>query len=128
MTKNFGDFFKCDVVALLPGKEDTVKVMESTSRSIDFGDNEAGISQWVYKNNKTAGRGTDTLSSSPWYFIPMSANNSVMGVIAIHKRGEGTHFSKEESAYIDSFANIAAMSVSRALSMSSYMDYVMKSL
>ncbi len=129
ITNNFGDFFKCDVMALLPGKEDTVKIMASTERSMKFGENEIGISQWVYKNGKTAGKGTDTLSSSPWYYIPMSANNSVIGVIAVYKRGGGgDSFTKEEIAYLDSFANIAAMSVSRALSMSSYMDYVIKSL
>jgi two-component system sensor histidine kinase KdpD len=128
ITKNVGDFFKSDVVVLLPGKEDTVKIMASTERSIAFGENEIGISQWVYKNSKTAGKGTNTLSSSQWYYIPMSANNSVIGVISIYKRERDVFFTKEESEYLDSFANIAAMSLSRALSMSSYMDYVLKSL
>ncbi len=128
ITKNVGDFFKSDVVVLLPGKEDTVKIMASTERSIAFGENEIGISQWVYKNSKTAGKGTNTLSSSQWYYIPMSANNSVIGVISIYKRERDIFFTKEESEYLDSFANIAAMSLSRALSMSSYMDYVLKSL
>ncbi len=126
--KNIGDFFKSDVIVLLPGKEDNVKIMAETEDRAVFGENEKGISQWVYKNNKTAGRGTDTLSSSPWFYMPLSANNSVIGVIAILKKDDKTFFSKDEVRYLDSFANIAAMSISRALSISSSMDYILKSL
>jgi two-component system sensor histidine kinase KdpD len=126
--KNFGDFFKSDVVILLPGKEDNIKVMANTENSIPFGDNEIGISHWVYKNGKPAGRGSETLASSKWYYLPLTANNTVIGVLALLKTEDSASFSKEESSYLDSFANIAAMSISRALSMSSYMEYVMKSL
>ncbi len=127
INKNFADFFKSDVVIMLPGKEDTVKVMSNTEGGAPFGENELGISHWVYKNGKAAGRGTDTLSSSPWYYMPLTANNAVIGVMAILKK-ENLPFTKDENSYLDSFANIAAMSISRALSMSSYMDYVLKSL
>ncbi len=128
INKNISEFFKCEVVILLPNKEDIVKIMGSTEKTESFSGNESGIAQWVYKNGKTAGRGTDTLSSSQWFYLPMKTHDSVIGVLAILKKDNDPQLSKDQARYLDSFANISAMSISRALSMSSYLDYIMKSL
>jgi two-component system sensor histidine kinase KdpD len=128
IVKNIDELLSCHLVILLPNNEDIVKVMTESENCPKFGENEIGIAHWVYKNGKNAGKDTDTLSSSKWLFIPLSANNNIIGVIALIKKESNRSITKDELRYLDSFTNIGAMAISRALSLSNYINYVMKSL
>lgn len=122
------DFLDCDMAILLPNSKGEIKVSALSENARHFGENERGIANWVYKNEKTAGRSTDTLSSSPWYFVPMKSVHDVIGVLAIYRK-EGLPFlTKEEQEYLDSFTNLIALSISRTLNLSSSIAYLMNML
>ncbi len=44
---------------------------------------EFGVADWVAKNNKSAGSGTNTLPNAQNQYLPVWGNQSVMGVVAI---------------------------------------------
>ena len=48
-----------------------------------FDDRDLGVANWVFEHEKSAGYGTDTLSSSKWYYLPLSAHGLKLGVLAV---------------------------------------------
>ncbi len=41
------------------------------------------MANWVFEHEKSAGYGTDTLASSKWYYLPLSAHELKLGVLAV---------------------------------------------
>lgn len=126
--QELSDFFQAEALVLLPNAVKELRLQPDNEITGHFSEKEISISQWVYQNNKPAGIGTDTLSSSLWYYLPLSSNRTVSGVLAIRKLSEEQTFSSDEESYLDSFSAISATAISRALSWSSTMDFIIKSL
>lgn len=55
---------------------------ESTSGAI-LNDTEAAAARWVQSNGQVAGRFTDTLAASSWWFLPLSADKTTFGVAGL---------------------------------------------
>ena len=55
-------------------------------------------------------------------------NQNVIGVLAIRKKKSGLEFTFDDKSYLDSFIAISAIAISRALSWSSTMDFLIKSI
>jgi len=121
-------FFDTDVTVLVPNKQDEVQLSAVSSEFGGLTDNERGIAQWVYRNGKTAGLGTETLSSSVWYFMPLSSSGAAIGVLALRRKKEAFAFTGDELRVLDSFANIISMAISRAQTLSRSMAFLIDSL
>ena len=126
--KNISVFFKCEALILIPNSEKTLKVVRKSEDSIVFSEIETSIASWVYANGKPAGIGTDTLSSSKWLFQPLMTGENTIGVLAILRNADTKEFTYEEMKYLDSFMNIAALSLSNSMNLSSSISFLMKSL
>lgn len=50
----------------------------------DLSKDEMGVAQWVAKNNRPAGAGTDSLPGSRHSFIPISSQSTVLAVAELH--------------------------------------------
>ena len=55
-----------------------------SQRSRDTPKDELGVAQWVAKNNRPAGAGTDSLPGSRHSFIPISSQSAVLAVAELH--------------------------------------------
>ena len=85
ITNYIWDLFGYDVVIILPD-DDNNKNLKITSRkgnNIQFSDNDLGVANWVFEHDKSAGYGTETLSSSKWYYLPLNAHGVKLGVLAV---------------------------------------------
>jgi two-component system sensor histidine kinase KdpD len=108
-TRYISDSLNYDVLILLPDESKKLYVASSYGKKENFDDHEMAVSNWVFEQGKTAGFGTDTLSSSQWYHIPLKAKMGVMGVMAIAPHNNMT---SEQRHLIDSFANVVSLALS----------------
>ncbi len=111
-TKYISDSFNYDVLILLPDGSQKLYVASSSEKIKKFGDHEMAVSNWVFEQGKTAGLGTDTLSSSQWYHIPLKAQMGILGVMALAPHNNMTN---EQRHLIDAFANVVSLALSNSI-------------
>ena len=78
----------------------------------NYDDHEMGVSNWVYEHQKSAGCGTDTLSSSKWYHIPLKVQKGILGVMAI---APDVNMGNKEKHLIESFASVVSLALSNSI-------------
>ena len=84
ITSYIEDLFNYDVVMILPDNQNNhLKIASRKGNNELFDDRDLGLANWVYEHEKSAGYSTDTLSSSKWYYLPLSAHKSKLGVLAV---------------------------------------------
>ncbi|MBF0473154.1 MAG: sensor histidine kinase KdpD [Nitrospirae bacterium] len=71
-----------------------------------------GIVLWVFENSKPAGRFTETLPSSPYYFVPIKTATGVLGIMAIDVRNL-ILLQHEEKILINNLCNQLAIGLYR---------------
>ena len=71
-----------------------------------------GIAKWVLKNERPAGKFTDTLPSSNLYFTPIKTASETIGVLVIDLK-EYNSFMYEEKLFLDSFSGQLASGIAR---------------
>ena len=76
ITSYIEDLFNYDVVMILPDNNNNLKIVSRKGDNIQFDDGDLGLANWVFEHEKSAGYGTDTLSSSKWYYLPLNAHKS----------------------------------------------------
>ncbi len=111
--------FDSDVVIMLP-RDDSLhenlveKVKSKPSLTLDG--MEQAVAIWVYKNGRHAGKGTNTLSSTRWYYVPLQTRDRVLGVICLVKTKNDTIFTPEQKRLLEAFSGIVALALTRAYS------------
>jgi two-component system, OmpR family, sensor histidine kinase KdpD len=84
ITSYIEDLFNYDVVMILSDNNNNhLKIASRKGNNVIFDDRDLGLANWAYEHEKSAGYGTDTLSSSKWYYLPLSAHKSKLGVLAV---------------------------------------------
>jgi two-component system sensor histidine kinase KdpD len=84
ITSYIEDLFNYDVVMILPDNDNNhLKIASRKGNNVKFDDRDLGLANWVFEHEKSAGYSTDTLSSSKWYYLPLSAHKSRLGVLAV---------------------------------------------
>lgn len=74
----FSRVFDAQVSVALPDENNRIDLAKGGMCEID-----CNIAQWVYDNNQTAGRGTDTLSATSANYFPLKAPMRVRGVLVV---------------------------------------------
>jgi two-component system sensor histidine kinase KdpD len=113
ITKSISEAFDCDVRIFLPNRYGQLQVVAPERDSGIAEERELGIATWVFQRGLKAGRGTDTLSSTTWSYLPLKANETIAGVLGVNLRRSSQHFQSDQRQLMDSFANIIALSLSR---------------
>ncbi|WP_321419404.1 DUF4118 domain-containing protein [uncultured Methanomethylovorans sp.] len=111
-TKYISDSFNYDVLILLPDESNKLYIASSNENKEKFGEHEMAVSNWVFEQGKTAGMGTDTLSSSQWYHIPLKVQTGTLGVMALASHKNMTN---EQRHLIDAFANVFSLALSNSM-------------
>ena len=106
--------FDSDIVILLPGKSGTLELTAKSRVELELNEMEKAVATWVYKNGQHAGRGTNTLSSAKWYYVPLKVRENVLGVICLMKLETDKTFSPEQKRLLESFASMVALALSKA--------------
>lgn len=69
------------------------------------------IAEWVLSHGEEAGAGSETPSSTSYYFIPMTSAETIVGVIGLRK--SAASLLPEQRRVRRSIAGLAALAASR---------------
>lgn len=108
--ENISEAFQCETIILLPNEYNELIIKQKTGQS-EFDVKETAVAQWVYKNESPAGKNTSTLNSSKWQFLPLKADEKILGVVGI-KTFE-PNFSAQQQTLFESFASILSLYLKR---------------
>lgn len=111
--KNISEAFETDVIILLPDNPGELEFIAKNKQDLVLGEAEKAVAIWVYKNGLQAGRGTTTLSSAKWYYLPLKINEVTLGVLCMIKADIDKHFTPEQKRLLESFASIVAMTLTK---------------
>ncbi len=112
--RSTSEAFESDVAIMLPNKAGQLAVQVKNKSDLVLNEMEQAVAIWVYKNGRHAGKGTSTLSSAKWYYIPLKTRDSVLGVICLMKQGSDNVFSPEQRRLLEAFAGVIALALAKA--------------
>jgi two-component system sensor histidine kinase KdpD len=103
------------VVLLLPDQEGKLapNAVSGMEEEVYFNENEKTVAAWVYENGSPAGRGTDTLSAAEGFYLPLSTDQGIKGVLGIRPKHPEQLFFPEQMHMLEAFAGLAAVAVAR---------------
>jgi two-component system sensor histidine kinase KdpD len=108
--------FECEVTVLLPDERGELCVQAQSDRAIPFDGKEIAVSTWAFRNKQSAGRGTETLTSSVWFHLPLLTHAEVYGVLAVRVTDpeKWEEFkSPDRRKLLESFASVVALALFR---------------
>ncbi|GLX66366.1 ATP-binding protein [Paenibacillus glycanilyticus] len=95
----------------LPNQKNELEIAAHSPESSKLGQSEMVISEWVYRNGKMAGRGTDVLRESQGLYIPLQAEDRTYGVLAVIL--EDSELSDETLRWLEALGGLAASAIAR---------------
>ena len=103
---------KLDVVFLLPeaGRLE-VKIGYPPEDILDEAD--IGAAKWAFENNRTAGRGSDTLAGAKRLFLPIGTGRGAVGVVGLNRERPGALLSPDERRLLDALTDQTAIAIER---------------
>jgi two-component system, OmpR family, sensor histidine kinase KdpD len=100
------------VVVLLP--DDGQLVLRAGQPStITLTDVERATATWAWQHNQPAGRGTDTLPGSEWFYQPLRTAQGTVGVLGLQFETPGSVLSPDQRRLLDALAGQAAIAIER---------------
>lgn len=87
IAQHVAEQFRATAAVLLPdGGRLTVRALHPADAGL--GESERAAANWVFEHNQAAGRGTDTLAASEWFFVPLNTARGAVGVLALLPPGD----------------------------------------
>ncbi|MBR8186748.1 DUF4118 domain-containing protein [Burkholderia ambifaria] len=115
-SRHVGEVFRARVAFLLPDSADQVrqKIEEPDAVvTLTGADLDRDVGQWVYDQQKPAGRGTDTLPATTALYLPLKAPMRTRGVLAVASRDPRELEVPEQLRMLDAFAAQIALALER---------------
>ncbi len=109
---NIGETFPGDLAIFLPAQK--VLVKRAATPGFEISETELAVADWSFKNNQSAGWGTDTLSATSIRYMPMITARGMVGVLGIKPRQPENILSSDQRMLLEGFANLSALAVERA--------------
>ncbi|WP_118182081.1 DUF4118 domain-containing protein [Paraburkholderia phosphatilytica] len=118
-SRHVSEVFDARVALLLPDSADRVKQkIEDPDVNVTLAGEalDIDVAQWVYDQQKPAGRGTDTLPAAHALYLPLKAPMRTRGVLAVamrNERGMRELNVPEQQRMLDAFAAQIALALER---------------
>ncbi|MCG5075824.1 sensor histidine kinase [Paraburkholderia tagetis] len=115
-SRHVSEVFGARVAILLPDSVDKVqqKIEDPDPRiMLEPGSLDIDVGQWVYDQQKPAGRGTDTLPAAAALYLPLKAPMRTRGVLAVITRDARELQVPEQQRMLDAFAAQIALALER---------------
>jgi two-component system sensor histidine kinase KdpD len=110
-TRSIVEAFESDIMILLPDKSGQLEITTKNKEELVLNEMEKAVAMWVYKNGRHAGKGTNTLSSAKWYYVPLKTRDTILGVICLMKLDIDKTFSPEQRRLLESFVGVVALAL-----------------
>jgi two-component system sensor histidine kinase KdpD len=92
-------------------RDKKIKVWARSDNTSTISKNDMGVANWVYEKGDIAGKGTMTLVSSEFVFLPMATRNGTVGVIAL--KTDYAQVLPQDKYFITAIADFAAISAEK---------------
>jgi len=109
--KNLGESLNARAAVILSEGEH-MKVA-AASKGLHPSVKEMAVADWVFRNRKEAGHGTETLGSAELLHLPLQASGNLLGVLGIKLENEADYRSRQTRRMLDAFASQTAMALER---------------
>jgi two-component system sensor histidine kinase KdpD len=77
-----------------------------------IGDKDSAAADWTWANGRPAGRGSSTLPTADWLFLPLKTARAPVGVLGIQMEGQD-YLGPEESRLLEALGDQAAVAIER---------------
>ncbi|HDR9061098.1 TPA: DUF4118 domain-containing protein [Burkholderia vietnamiensis] len=115
-SRHVSEVFRARVAFLLPDSADQVRQkIEDPDAAVTLtgAELDSDVGQWVYDQQKPAGRGTDTLPATAALYLPLKAPMRTRGVLAVVSREPHELEVPEQQRMLDAFAAQIALALER---------------
>lgn len=106
--------FESDVIILLPTQFEQLELATKSKPELTLNEMELAVAVWAYKNGRHAGKGTNTLSSAKWYYMPLRTRDDILGVICLMKYDTDKTFTPEQKRLLEAFVGVVALTLTKA--------------
>jgi len=110
--KNMQESLAAEPLFFFPDKEHLRFVENEGQLEPDI--KEHAVADWAFRNLQAAGRGTATLGSSRYLYLPLKTSANVLGVLGLILTDEAGYTSPQIRLLLDAFAGQTAMAMERA--------------
>ncbi len=100
------------VVLLLP-EDGTIAVKAGYPPEDRLDDADIAAAKWAWENNRTAGRGSETLPGAKRLFLPMRTGRGPIGVVGIDSDKPGPLLTPDQRRLLDALIDQAALAIER---------------
>ncbi len=111
IVRHVAEQFQAKVAVLLPDGA-RLQVRATYPPETDLAEADRAAATWVWEHAQPAGRGTDTLAGSDWFYVPLSTARGAVGVLALQTATTGA-MSLEQRALLESLGRQAAVAIER---------------
>jgi two-component system, OmpR family, sensor histidine kinase KdpD len=109
--KNMGETLRAEPFFFSPDREH-LKYIDIDGR-LEPDLKEQAVAGWVFLNQQAAGRGTTTLGSAKYLYLPLKTSVNILGVLGIKLADEADYTSPQVRLLLDAFAGQTAMALER---------------
>jgi two-component system, OmpR family, sensor histidine kinase KdpD len=103
---------KVRVVLLLP-EDGSIAVKAGYPPEDTLDDADIAAAKWAWENDRSAGRGSDTLPGAKRLFLPMRTGRGAIGVIGIDSDKPGPLLTPDQRRLLDALMDQAALAIER---------------
>jgi two-component system sensor histidine kinase KdpD len=100
------------VVVLLP-EHGTLAVKAGYPPEDTIGDADVAAAKWAWENDRSAGRGSDTLPGAKRLFLPMRTGRGPIGIIGIDSDKPGPLLTPDQRRLLDALSDQSAIAIER---------------
>ena len=100
------------VVVLLPNGDD-LTVLAGFPPEDQLQDADLAAAKWSWRNNRVAGRGSDTLPGAKWLFQPIRTSRGTLGVAGVIRDEPGPLLTQDQQRLLDALSDQAALAIER---------------
>lgn len=99
-------------LVLLP-RDGTLEIRAGYPPEDRLEERDRGAAEWSWSHGVPAGRGSTTLPSASWLFLPMQTTRGPIGVLGVRMEGEDAPPTPEQSRLLEALAGQAALAIER---------------
>jgi len=110
--KHMREVFNSEITILMPNSAGNLKPGVGELLLPDL--QEETVARWVFDHNHLAGLHTDTLPASKGLYLPLTASQGIIGVLAVNPKKSERFISVDQIHLLETFANQTALALERA--------------
>ncbi len=111
---HLNEIFNAEIAVFLHANGEELTNVATGARAFEPDEKDRGVVEWVRRNDKPAGLGTNTLPSASALYVPMRETHERIGVLGIRPIDPRRFVDPEQRALLEVFAGQVASALERA--------------